>query len=203
MRKITQLALAGLFVLGSAQPSSAAQGSLEATWSDAAGSNTLVTESSCTTVTGPAPYNAKCTYTAIANNLAAQRGQCTEVLITAGVRRLLGPCRAQFSIIMRVHRVRADRQSPAVYVCNGTSTNQETDGAEPVQLKGQFTYESSDNVVRQVPVDVTIVNNVLSFQGSVARVGTEDIVDDVEGAFPIRCRASTGNGFAGEYKYVI
>lgn len=206
MHAISRLALAGFLVFTTADPSVAAEGALEATWSDTVGSNTLVTETICSNVSGPAPYNAKCTFTAVANNLPSaspQRGQCTEVLVTIGVRRFLGACRADFTVTMRVYRVRADRQDPAVFACNGTSTNQETDGLEPRPVKGTFTYQSSDGLVRQVPVDVSVVNNVVTFEGSVARVGTEDLLDDVSGRFPIRCRPSTGSGYTGEYRYVI
>lgn len=206
MRKIMQLAVAGMFVLGAAQPSSAAQGVLEAAWSDTVGSNTLVTETLCTTVSGPTPYNAKCTFKALADNLISatpKRGQCAEVLVTAGTRTLAGPCTARFEITMRVHRVRVERQSPAVYSCNGTSLDQVTDGAEPVQLKGNFEYESSDGLRRAVEVDVTVINNVLTFEGSVVRAGTENILDEVKGRFPLRCRPSTGNGFSGDFTYVI
>ena len=206
MRRISQLALAGVFVLGTAQPSSAAQGTLEAAWSDTVGSNTLVTESTCSTVSGPTPYNAKCTFRAEADSTLSatpKRGQCSEVLVTAGTRTLAGPCAATFEITMRVHRVKVDRQSPAVYSCNGTSANQTTDAAEPVELKGNFRYSNDDGINRLVEVDVTIVNNVLTFEGSIARVGTQNIVDEVNGRFPIRCRASTGNGYSGDFTYVI
>lgn len=207
MHKVNQVVLAGLVALAAAaQPSSAAQGSLEAAWSDTAGSTTLVDEEACTSVNGPLPYNVKCTISATATSLPGaipKRGQCTEVLATTGQRTLGGPCEAQFTIAMRLHRVRLDRQPPAVYLCNGTSLDQLTDSTEPVRLKGSYTYENVDGLFRSVDVDVTVVNNVVSFQGSVARVGTEDVVDEVEGTFPIRCRASTGSGFAGTYKYVI
>lgn len=202
MRTVARLAVGSFLILTTPVPSVAAQGALEATWSDTVGSNTLVTETTCATVSGPAPYNAKCTFSAVANNLPSaspQRGQCTEVVVTLGVRRFLGPCRAAFTVTMRVHRAAADR----VVVCNGTSVNQQTDGVEPQQVKGVFTYESSDGLVRQVPVDVSIVNNVVVFQGSVARIGTQDLLDDVAGRFPIRCRPGTGSGYTGEYRYVI
>ncbi|HVF03877.1 MAG TPA: hypothetical protein VNA20_03475 [Frankiaceae bacterium] len=205
MRKLAQLALSGILVLLAADPSTAAQGALEATWSDTGLSNTIVTES-CAMVTAPSPYNAKCTLTATATNLSAPfRGQCTETLATAGFRRFLGPCKAVMSVTMLVNRVRADRQNPAAFACNGTTADQMTPGPEPVPLKGTFTYTNADGVTRQVPVDVNIVANAVKFTGSILRISTEEVLDEVDGRFPIRCASSGAfsGGYSGQYNFVI
>lgn len=205
MRKSGALLVVVSLVLVAPPPSHALQGVGEASWADNAmnGSGTFVKEESCVVATDLAPYNYKCKFTAIADNrlsASPQRGKCSEVLATIGPRRIDGPCRAEFAIIgMRVHRVTSSGSNP---VCNGASVDQDTGGVEPEPLRGSFEFENSDGLVRPVQVDVTITNNVLKFAGSVVRIGTEEILDEVKGSFPIRCRNSTGSGFAGNYNYV-
>lgn len=202
IRRIALLAAFGAVAL-LAQPASAAQGMGESTWSDAVGSPTLVTEASCGGVTGPAPYNYRCTWTAVADatlDASPKRGMCTEVLATVGPRTLGGPCAARFNITMRVHRAVSDR----VATCNGTSANQETSGPEPEQLRGNFQYESTDGLFRGVSVDVNVTNNVVSFDGSVLTAGGTRVLDEVHGTFKVHCGngTRTDGAWRGDYTYV-
>lgn len=192
-----------LAVCGVTTPASAASGAAESTWSDAPSSSTLVTESECKSVSGPSPYNWQCKWTAVADttlDAVPKRGMCTEVLVTAGSRVIGGPCGAKFSVTMKVHRAVVDR----VLTCNGTSVNQETVGPEPVQVKGNFEYESTDGLRRTVSVDVNVTNNVVSFAGSVLAADQNRVLDEVHGSFKVHCGngTRTDGAWRGDYAFV-
>ena len=116
------LALALVAALGGVASGNAAPaGALTASWTDGATSRTLVVET-CKSISGPSPYTAECTWTAVADSTitaSPQRGSCSEVLATVGERRILAPCKAEFSVKMKL--VRTSRSNDGVWVCNGTT----------------------------------------------------------------------------------